>query len=298
MRDEKLPSYIGIIYNKPLDLFGGNSHIFLFFLPRKLGFHDPIWFAHIFQNGLVKNHQLDTTCFFLSFFPARLPLNLDSDRSFICFIGRLLVLWFLRFFLKQASISSMWNAKITPSKTNIAPETQGWKMSFLLGRPSSRCHVSCWECNIQTPRCAMPRRTKPIRISAGMHWWWRPHKKWALFLGYQMGGCITNKNPSRNDKPTTWKKNFQPWIFSFQKKHLKNVVFLGKSCNMTYQFFPKKISWYLQGTTKSADDAALVPWPSTTWDVSMAVLGWLVGLGCWTGGLKHLYILYLHIFID
>ena len=128
------------------------------------------------------------------------------------------MLWFLRFFLKQASISSMWNAKITPSKTNIAPETQGWKMSFLLGRPSSRCHVSCWECNIQTPRCAMPRRTKPIRISAGMHWWWRPHKKWALFLGYQMGGCITNKNPSRNDKPTTWKKNFQPWIFSFQKK--------------------------------------------------------------------------------
>ena len=23
-----------------------------------MGFHDPIWLAHIFSNGLVKNHQL------------------------------------------------------------------------------------------------------------------------------------------------------------------------------------------------------------------------------------------------
>ena len=34
-------------------------HIYVYFHPDFLGFHDPIWWTpHIFQMGLVKNHQL------------------------------------------------------------------------------------------------------------------------------------------------------------------------------------------------------------------------------------------------
>ncbi len=38
-------------------LGGGNSNIFVF-SPKTLGFHDPIWLAHIFQLGWF-NHQLE-----------------------------------------------------------------------------------------------------------------------------------------------------------------------------------------------------------------------------------------------
>ena len=36
---------------------GGGFNDFLF-SPRTLGFHDPVWLAHIFADGLVKNHHL------------------------------------------------------------------------------------------------------------------------------------------------------------------------------------------------------------------------------------------------
>ena len=37
---------------------GGNSNILKEFSPRSLGKMNPFWLAHIFQGGLVQNHQL------------------------------------------------------------------------------------------------------------------------------------------------------------------------------------------------------------------------------------------------